>query len=594
MFSHVATCTLCLGLMILAACHAPKRSSQLQSQISQETEFPAFLWASKTIRVCWVNPEAGEPYRKLIQETSIREFARIGFQLDQGWSACTSEEMEQFPRSPLIRIRFDTTAPAPFGGATAVGAVQGLLSDVTLRADPKTHVDPYCQQNPEICEQFWALHEIGHSFGLEHSHQHPMAQDKGQYLYPMPIHRSNTDHAFRTVNYLGAFDPMSVMSYSVAPSTTELFAADIRTLKALYQQPTILIQGPSAQLNGRRIKQLQLRLSSLRFPETTNYSAERPTHYQYKIVPIEESCDSADGYSPRQELDRSIEADLSKIFPEGTNVKICVVGSNAQVTQDFKAHTSLYWQVGFDKARDFDFRGLVHLDQCSGALVRFEKSDPQDFAMALTNAHCVGLEPGQVIKDEATENYIYPLDQKGGSRYFQGDDALKADKILYATLGVTDIALLRLDKRYQDLSQYTFYTLAQEQPREQTAIDVLSSFFSEGFSCSLEHIAERLIEGEATFLKPMRYSAGCKLFPGTSGSPVLDRKTQKIIGINATGNDQGERCTPSNPCEEEADGKIVYQKSYGYALQTALIYDCLNAKGEIETSLPGCLLPKGK
>ncbi len=591
-FMTIVTCVLTLScLSLLSACFRSNHS-HTSNQISTPSEFPSFLWASRTIQVCFVNPEVASSYLVPIKNTVVREYARIGFDLSKGWSTCTAQELDELPNSPLIRIRFSTDAPAPFGGSTAVGAIYGKLSDITLRADPKTHINPFCHKEPETCLKNWALHEVGHSFGLEHNHQHPLAKVGEEYPYQLPISISRTDHAFQSVNYLGTYDPLSIMSYSTAQNYTELLPVDIRTLEALYRYPTVLLQGQSAEENGRYVSQLQLNISSLRYPDAIDYEVEKPNFYRYKVVPRDESCDLDTGYSPPIPIAKPIDEDLLAVFPKGTQVKICVVGVGPKFTQPFTSHTNLFWVIGKDPSKNYDYQGLIHLDQCSGALIRFEGSEPKDPALALTNGHCIGLSPGQVLRNQATELYVYPLDSKGKSRYFQGDDALQVKEILYATLGVTDIAILKLNATYQDLAKLKFFTLAKEGANKGSSIDVLSSLYAEGFSCQVDHIAERLQEGEASFLYPMRYSQECKLFPGTSGSPLIDKRSGKIVGINATGNDGGERCTKQNPCEIESDGKTTFQRGFGYALQTALIYDCLNTKGEIDTNLSLCRLPE--
>jgi V8-like Glu-specific endopeptidase len=89
----------------------------------------------------------------------------------------------------------------------------------------------------------------------------------------------------------------------------------------------------------------------------------------------------------------------------------------------------------------------------------------------------------------------------------------------------------------------------------------------------------------------MRYSkGGCETIHGTSGSPVIVAGTRRVVGINSTGNDSGERCTMNNPCEVSENGQVYVERGRSYADQTWVVTTCLDSRSRIDVKVPGCLL----
>ncbi len=244
---------------------------------------------------------------------------------------------------------------------------------------------------------------------------------------------------------------------------------------------------------------------------------------------------------------------------------------------------------------NFDFSGIVALDNCSGSLVRFANSADTDQAMVLTNGHCV--ESG--FPDEGTVIY-----GQQSSRTF---DLLKSDasvagtltatQIIYSTMTDTDLTLYRLQQTYaQIMTQYGIrpLELASTHPAPGAAIDVLSGYWKRGYSCAIDGFVNALHEDQWIWKDSIRYtSTGCNTVGGTSGSPVLAAGTRLVIGVNNTGSESGEKCTLNNPCEVDASGNITYQKGLSYGEETYWLYSCLNANHEIDLKVAGCLLPKG-
>ncbi|MEN0059699.1 MAG: hypothetical protein AAGB31_12745, partial [Bdellovibrio sp.] len=79
----------------------------------------------------------------------------------------------------------------------------------------------------------------------------------------------------------------------------------------------------------------------------------------------------------------------------------------------------------------YNFEGIVALSNCSGSLVRFENSRDNDFAMVLTNGHCVEsgfLDDGQIIYGKPSSRAFKLYD---GSHNIAG--RVNASHIIYAT-----------------------------------------------------------------------------------------------------------------------------------------------------------------
>ena len=54
---------------------------------------------------------------------------------------------------------------------------------------------------------------------------------------------------------------------------------------------------------------------------------------------------------------------------------------------------------------NYDFEGIVKLSNCSGSLVKFEGQPDSDWALVLTNGHCLEggfLRPGQVAVNKSS------------------------------------------------------------------------------------------------------------------------------------------------------------------------------------------------
>ena len=248
-------------------------------------------------------------------------------------------------------------------------------------------------------------------------------------------------------------------------------------------------------------------------------------------------------------------------------------------------------------ADSYNFEGIVKLDNCSGALVRFENSKDNDKAMVMSNGHCVSagpfggfIKPGEFLSNKAVKRAFKFLNPDGS----MSSNGVNSTQILYATMTGTDVSLYEVEMTYAQIkSKYkvTALTLDSRHPVDGDTIDILSGYWQKGYSCTIDGFVFKLHEDAYEWTDSLRYSRdGCKTIHGTSGSPILSRNSGKVIGINNTGNDDGQKCTMDNPCEISKDGSVYVEKGRSYGEQTYRFYSCLNEQGKLDLNVKGCEL----
>ncbi|GGV14044.1 serine protease [Streptomyces litmocidini] len=240
-----------------------------------------------------------------------------------------------------------------------------------------------------------------------------------------------------------------------------------------------------------------------------------------------------------------------------------------------------------------DFAGTVALSNCSGSVVRTPSSLPSDPALVLSNGHCLetGMPgPGQVVKDRRSSRSFTLLNSAG-----TGVGTLRASKIAYGTMTDTDISIYQLTKTYAQI-QSTYgisaLTLNDTHPVAGSPITVVSGYWKRTYSCDIDGFVYRLKEGDWTWKDSVRYTSTCNTIGGTSGSPVIDRNTGKVVAVNNTGNEDGQSCTVNNPCEVDESGNVTVRQGINYAQETYTIVPCIGAGNVIDLNRPGCVLPK--
>ncbi|MFF3329122.1 serine protease [Streptomyces sp. NPDC002888] len=237
--------------------------------------------------------------------------------------------------------------------------------------------------------------------------------------------------------------------------------------------------------------------------------------------------------------------------------------------------------------------GTVALSNCSGSVVRFPNSLDTDPALVLTNGHCLETgfpEPGEVIVNQASSR-TFGLLNSAGTRVA----TLRASKIAYSTMTDTDATIYQLTSTYATIkSSYgiSALTVQDTHPTAGTAITVASGYWKRLYSCNIDGFVYRMKEGDWTWKDSVRYTSACNTIGGTSGSPVVDQATGKVVAVNNTGNEDGERCTENNPCEVDASGNVTVRQGINYAQETYTFPACFTTRNQLNLSASGCTLPK--
>ncbi|MET8134565.1 MULTISPECIES: serine protease [unclassified Streptomyces] len=237
--------------------------------------------------------------------------------------------------------------------------------------------------------------------------------------------------------------------------------------------------------------------------------------------------------------------------------------------------------------------GTVALSNCSGSVIRFPNSVDTAPALVLSNGHCLETgfpDPGEVIVGQSSSR-TFGLLNSAGTKVA----TLRASKVAYSTMTDTDITIYQLTSTYATIkSSYgiTALTVQDTHPTVGTAITVASGYWKRLYNCSIDGFVYRLKEGSWTWKDSVRYTSACNTIGGTSGSPVIDQSTGKVVAVNNTGNESGETCTVDNPCEVDANGNVTVREGINYAEETYQIPACFTTGNQLNLSASGCVLPK--
>ncbi|MFF4545556.1 serine protease [Streptomyces sp. NPDC001435] len=240
-----------------------------------------------------------------------------------------------------------------------------------------------------------------------------------------------------------------------------------------------------------------------------------------------------------------------------------------------------------------NFAGTVSLSNCSGSVIRFPASADSDPALVMTNGHCLETgfpSPGEVIVDQASSR-SFGLLNASATRVA----TLRASKVAYSTMTDTDVTIYQLTRTYAQIkSSYGIdaLTVQDTHPTAGTAITVVSGYWKRTYACNIDGFVYRLKEGSWTWKDSVRYTSACQTIGGTSGSPVIDNATGKVVAVNNTGNEDGQRCTDNNPCEVDANGNVTVRYGINYAQETYNIPACFTTGNKLNLNASGCTLPK--
>ncbi|MET8770659.1 serine protease [Streptomyces sp. NPDC004658] len=240
-----------------------------------------------------------------------------------------------------------------------------------------------------------------------------------------------------------------------------------------------------------------------------------------------------------------------------------------------------------------DFAGTVSLSNCSGSVIRFPGSAATDPALVLTNGHCLETgfpDPGEVITGQSSSR-TFGLLNSAGTKVA----TLRANQVVYSTMTDTDVTIYRTTTTYAAIKNsygISPLTVQDTHPVAGTAIKVVSGYWKRIYSCDIDGFVYRLKEGGWTWKDSVRYTSACNTIGGTSGSPVVDTATGKVVAVNNTGNEDGEQCTVNNPCEVDANGTVTVRQGINYAEETYNIPACFTTGNKLNLGAAGCTLPK--
>lgn len=245
------------------------------------------------------------------------------------------------------------------------------------------------------------------------------------------------------------------------------------------------------------------------------------------------------------------------------------------------------------EALQYDFEGIVKLDNCSGSIIAFNGQPLSSKAIVMTNGHCLGglgfLKPGEVrVNRNVTRKMkVYDAQMKLHN--------ITATKLLYATMTNTDVAFYELSETYDQIINKTGvrpFLLDSVRPLEGISIDIISGYWDRGYSCEIDGFVFQMREADWTFTDSIRYTAGCDTIGGTSGSPIIARGERRVVAINNTSNESGKVCTMNNPCEVDEAGQVTARRGVRYGQQTYNTYTCLTPDFRFELNRNGCTLPR--
>lgn len=242
----------------------------------------------------------------------------------------------------------------------------------------------------------------------------------------------------------------------------------------------------------------------------------------------------------------------------------------------------------------YDFEGIVKLSNCSGSLVIFNGMPFTAKALVMTNGHCIQKPGGYLNPGEVWVNRPISRDMKLFDKNMRLHP-IHATRILYATMTNTDLAFYELDKTYAQImnsTQVRPFSLDSLRPSIGQPIEIISGYWDRGYSCAIDNFIFQIREGQWTWTDSIRYTETCDTIGGTSGSPIIAKGEKRVVGVNNTSNESGQRCTLNNPCEVSENGDVHFEKGVRYGQQTYNVYTCLTPDFRFNLNMPNCELPR--
>ena len=250
-----------------------------------------------------------------------------------------------------------------------------------------------------------------------------------------------------------------------------------------------------------------------------------------------------------------------------------------------------------DDEIDMGTGGFPSFPDCESSIVRTTASQDDDPALLLTNGHCVpNLDPSMKMPEQGAtivnKKVDAPLAFADASGY--GMTETRINRLLFATMTGTDLALYRLDASYSQLEQKGVPVLrvASTPPKSGDTVTLMATdpLLGGPRGCTVEAVVPTLREGgyEQHDSLRMAQAERCMSQPGYSGAALVAADGTTIVGINNTSNHDGKKCEIDNPCEVSADGETKIYRERPYGQQIVELNDCVAAGSVLDLDADGC------
>ena len=237
---------------------------------------------------------------------------------------------------------------------------------------------------------------------------------------------------------------------------------------------------------------------------------------------------------------------------------------------------------------------------CSGVVFEMPGMTENHKALILTNGHCMGFGSYMGVYPNDGEFYINYLSSNSVVIKKNGQDQGKRfpyQKVLFATMTVTDLAVIELESTYRQLRKegYTVYAIAQEEAQSGMIIEFNSYNQKAHNVCEVEKIVPILKLGPWTWNNSIRMKTNpqCRYSYGQSGTAGIEQNSGLIYGLVQTMYDGDRPNSLGNPYEvhykEDGSSESLTGAAFQpYATPTNILYRCYDeshAKFDFELCL---------